>query len=63
MLRSLASEHEAALCEAARDGELWRLWYTSVPSPEGMAAEIEWGKVSLLTPQSYAAATFSSRPT
>ena len=24
-----------------RDGELWRLWYTSVPSPEGMAAEIE----------------------
>lgn len=41
VLRSLASEHEAALCEAARDGELWRLWYTSVPSPEGMAAEIE----------------------
>lgn len=40
VLRSLASEHEAALCEAARDGELWRLWYTSVPSPEGMAAEI-----------------------
>jgi RimJ/RimL family protein N-acetyltransferase len=39
-LRPLASEHEAALCEAARDGELWRLWYTSVPSPEGMAAEI-----------------------
>jgi len=24
-----------------RDGELWRLWYTSVPAPEGMAAEIE----------------------
>ena len=22
------------------DGELWRLWYTSVPTPEGMAAEI-----------------------
>jgi RimJ/RimL family protein N-acetyltransferase len=40
VLRPLAREHEAALCEAARDGELWRLWYTSVPSPEGMAAEI-----------------------
>jgi RimJ/RimL family protein N-acetyltransferase len=41
VLRPLAREHEAALCEAALDGELWRLWYTSVPSPEGMAAEIE----------------------
>ena len=27
--------------EATRDGELWKLWYTSVPSPEGMRAEIE----------------------
>jgi RimJ/RimL family protein N-acetyltransferase len=26
---------------ATKDGELWKLWYTSVPSPEGMAAEIE----------------------
>lgn len=41
VLRPLAIEHETGLCEAARDGELWRLWYTSVPSPEGMAAEIE----------------------
>ena len=24
-----------------RDGELWRLWYTSVPAPEEMAAEID----------------------
>ena len=30
-----------ALADAVRDGELWRLWYTAVPSPEGMAAEIE----------------------
>lgn len=36
----LSPGHEAALAEATRDGELWRLWYTSVPSPEGMAAEI-----------------------
>ncbi|MDE2393963.1 MAG: GNAT family N-acetyltransferase [Burkholderiales bacterium] len=40
-LRPLAAEHEAGLTEAARDGELWRLWYTAVPSPEGMAAEIQ----------------------
>jgi len=40
-LRPLAHDHHDALCEAARDGELWKLWYTSVPSPERMAAEIE----------------------
>lgn len=37
----LAHEHLAGLQEAARDGELWQLWYTAVPSPEGMAAEID----------------------
>ncbi|MFZ2652941.1 MAG: GNAT family protein [Burkholderiaceae bacterium] len=36
----LSPEHTAPLAEAVRDGELWRLWYTAVPSPEGMAAEI-----------------------
>ena len=40
-LEPLSLEHHDGLVEAARDGELWRLWYTSVPSPEGMAAEIE----------------------
>lgn len=40
-LLPLAREHHDALCAAARDGELWRLWYTAVPAPEGMAAEIE----------------------
>jgi RimJ/RimL family protein N-acetyltransferase len=40
-LRPLERAHHDALCDATRDGELWRLWYTSVPSPEGMAAEIE----------------------
>jgi RimJ/RimL family protein N-acetyltransferase len=33
--------HHDALCEAVRDGALWQLWYTAIPSPEGMAAEIE----------------------
>jgi RimJ/RimL family protein N-acetyltransferase len=37
----LARQHAAGLREAAADGELWRLWYTSIPSPEGMDAEIE----------------------
>jgi RimJ/RimL family protein N-acetyltransferase len=28
------------LVEATQDGELWRLWYTAIPTPQGMAAEI-----------------------
>ncbi len=40
-LEPLAGAHHDALCDATRDGELWRLWYTGVPSPERMAAEIE----------------------
>jgi RimJ/RimL family protein N-acetyltransferase len=40
-LEPLSQDHCSDLIEAARDGELWKLWYTSVPSPEGMAAEIE----------------------
>ncbi|NDC21737.1 MAG: N-acetyltransferase, partial [Burkholderiaceae bacterium] len=37
----LEMAHHDALCDAVRDGELWKLWYTTVPSPEGMAKEIE----------------------
>ena len=37
----LSREHRGALAEAVRDGELWRLWYTAIPSPEAMAAEID----------------------
>ena len=43
----LSPEHLAGLQDAARDGELWRLWYTLVPKPEAMAAEIE-RRLSLL---------------
>ena len=39
-LRPLAAEHHDGLAAAAGDGELWKLWYTSIPSPAGMAAEI-----------------------
>jgi RimJ/RimL family protein N-acetyltransferase len=39
-LAPLAAAHAAALGDAVRDGELWRLWYTSVPAPEQMDAEI-----------------------
>jgi RimJ/RimL family protein N-acetyltransferase len=36
----LSQDHGPALREAVKDGELWRLWYTAIPSPEGMEAEI-----------------------
>ena len=36
----LSMSHLDALVEAVRDGELWTLWYTSIPSPERMDAEI-----------------------
>ncbi len=40
-LQPLSPAHHDALVEAVKDGELWKLWYTSVPSPETMAKEIE----------------------
>lgn len=41
MLVPLEASHAQDLAIAVEDGELWRLWYTSVPPPEGMAAEIQ----------------------
>ncbi|HVP87952.1 MAG TPA: GNAT family protein [Casimicrobiaceae bacterium] len=35
-LEPLGREHEEGLRRAAADGELWRLWYTSVAQPEKM---------------------------
>ena len=40
-LEPLSHDHRDALVAAVRDGELWRLWYTSAPEPESMATEIE----------------------
>lgn len=37
----LDTSHEADLAEAAADGELHRLWYTTAPAPERVGAEIE----------------------
>jgi RimJ/RimL family protein N-acetyltransferase len=40
-LEPLARHHEPDLRRAAADGELWRLWYTSVPAPDKTAAYID----------------------
>ena len=37
----LSQDHAADLAEAAADGELHHLWYTSVPAPEDMRTEID----------------------
>ena len=41
VLEPLSQDHHDGLVDAVRDGELWKLWYTGVPEPEGMAAEID----------------------
>ncbi len=41
VLEALSTRHHDDLAEAASAGELWRTWYTAIPSPEGTAAEIE----------------------
>ena len=40
-LEPLAHSHGDDLIEAVKDGELWRLWYTTIPEPEKMGAEID----------------------
>jgi N-acetyltransferase len=40
-LEPLAAQHQADLMAAARDGDLSHLWYTAVPTPDGMATEID----------------------
>lgn len=40
-LEPLSREHEKGLVEAAKDGKLWELWYTSVPEPEKTQAYID----------------------
>ncbi|MFM9862819.1 MAG: GNAT family N-acetyltransferase [Micropepsaceae bacterium] len=40
-LEPLTPAHHDGMVEATKDGALWKLWYTSVPSPEGMRQEIE----------------------
>jgi RimJ/RimL family protein N-acetyltransferase len=40
-LEPMATTHHDALAAAAADGELWNLWFTSVPAPDQTAGYIE----------------------
>ena len=39
-LEPLSADHVEELKVAVAEGELWRAWYTGIPSPDGMAAEV-----------------------
>ena len=40
-LEPLKPEHENGLAAAAADGELWKLWFTTVPEPAGTRSYID----------------------
>lgn len=40
-LAPMTPDHTQALAAAACDGELWKLWYTKIPHPNDMQAEVE----------------------
>ena len=40
-LEPLTAAHLDDLIDSVNDGELWNLWYTTVPRPEAMRAEID----------------------
>jgi len=37
----LRPDHHDGLVDVVRDGELWNLWYTKIPAPDGVRADIE----------------------
>jgi RimJ/RimL family protein N-acetyltransferase len=41
LLEPLSESHHDDLVATVEDGELWNLWYTSIPRPEGVRGEIE----------------------
>jgi len=40
-LEPLQPEHENGLAAAAADGELWKLWFTTIPEPSGTRSYID----------------------
>jgi N-acetyltransferase len=40
-LQPLSHGHHDGLVEALLDGQLWKLWYTTIPAPDQLAAEID----------------------
>ncbi|MFK0008960.1 GNAT family N-acetyltransferase [Paenarthrobacter sp. NPDC090520] len=40
-LEPLSEKHHDGLCSAVEDGRMWTTWFTRIPSPDQMAAEIQ----------------------
>lgn len=40
-LEPLSHQHREGLVEAVKDGELYTIWYTAIPTPENVAKEID----------------------
>ena len=40
-LEPLQADHHDALVSASRDGNLWELWFTTIPPPDGMRKYID----------------------
>ena len=40
-LEPLSHQHSEGLVEAVKDGELYTIWYTAIPTPEKMVKEID----------------------
>jgi N-acetyltransferase len=40
-LEPLSHDHVQGLAEAVQDGELWKLWFTTIPDPQGVPAYID----------------------
>jgi RimJ/RimL family protein N-acetyltransferase len=57
-LEPLAADHLDGIRTAAADGELWRLWYTSVPSPHKTD---DWLATALAMRESQGAMPFAVR--
>lgn len=57
----LCASHENGLIDAVNDGNLWQLWYTSIPAPDRMKAEIE-RRLALQAAGSMAPFTVIERP-
>ena len=57
-IEPLAREHEAGLKDAAADGELWHLWYTSVPTPD---KTLDWIDAALAMRENLGAMPFVVR--
>ncbi len=54
----LAENDVAGIVEAVRDGQLWELWYTSVPAPEKVA---DWVRAALVQREEQGAMPFTIR--